>query len=140
MAQIQRPAVKEHLDELLRFVSERAESEGFSPERVREVELAVEESLVNILTYAYPNTSGNVQIRCDSKEDNLILAIMDHGIPFDPLSLPVPDLLAELASRQVGGLGVFFVRNTTEDVNYRREGGANVLTLTFGRTSPLTGE
>ncbi|MGD8368899.1 MAG: ATP-binding protein [Desulfobacterales bacterium] len=139
MLQIQRPAEKKSLDELLHFVSARAADRGFSPNRVREVELAVEESLVNILTYAYPQSSGDVQIRCENDEERLVLAIQDHGVPFDPLSLPVPDMLAELASRQVGGLGVFFVRTMTDLVEYRREGDCNVLTLTFGRTTPAAG-
>lgn len=140
MLQIQRPAEKNSLDELLRFVSAQAEDRGFSPRRVREVELAVEESLVNILTYAYPHSTGNVHIRCEGNEERLVLSIQDHGVPFDPLKLPVPDMLAELASRQVGGLGVFFVRTMTDHVDYRREGDCNVLTLTFGRTTPLSGD
>ena len=140
MLHIQRPAEKNSLDELLRFVTDRAEDRGFSPNRVREVQLAVEESLVNVLTYAYPNSRGDVQIRCDNDEERLILAILDRGVPFDPLSIPVPDLLAELAARQVGGLGVFFVRTMTDHVEYRREGDRNVLTLTFGRTTPPAGD
>jgi anti-sigma regulatory factor (Ser/Thr protein kinase) len=139
MAQIQRSAVSESLETLIGFASEHAEKMGFPPGRVREVELAVEESLVNILTYAYPQSSGDVQIRCENDEERLVLAIQDHGVPFDPLSLPVPDMLAELASRQVGGLGVFFVRTMTDLVEYRREGDCNVLTLTFGRTTPAAG-
>jgi anti-sigma regulatory factor (Ser/Thr protein kinase) len=133
MAQIQRLAVSENLDALIEFVSERAEKSGFPPERVREVELVVEESLVNILTYAYPNTVGDVQIRCESDENSLVFAIEDHGVPFDPLSIPVPDLLAEVAVRQVGGLGVFFVRHLTDRVEYRRKGDANVLLLSFDK-------
>ena len=140
MLQIKRPAEKNSLDELLGFVLDRARDRGFSPTRIREVELAVEESLVNILTYAYPQSPGDVQIRCEKDEKRLVLAIQDHGIPFDPLSLPVPDMLAELAARQVGGLGVFFVRTMTDHVEYRREGDCNVLTLTFGRTTPLAGD
>ena len=136
MSQIRRPAEKNSLDELLGFVSARAADRGFSPDRIREVQLAVEESLVNILTYAYPQSSGDVQIHCGNDAERLVLAIQDYGVPFDPLSIPVPDLLAELAARQVGGLGVFFVRTMTDHVAYRREGDCNELTLIFGRTAP----
>jgi anti-sigma regulatory factor (Ser/Thr protein kinase) len=140
MEQIKRSAVKESLEELLRFVSEHAERQDFSALRVKEVELAVEEALVNILTYAYPMTTGEVSVRCENKGEALVVSIIDHGIAFDPLTLPVPDLLAELASRHVGGLGVFFVRNMTENVEYRREGDTNILTLIFGKTAPLVGD
>ncbi len=139
MVQMQRPAEQESIEELIRFVSHAGEEEGFSPMRVREMELAVEEALINILTYAYPKKSGDIQIRCDRESEELVFEIVDHGLAFDPLSLPVPDLLAELAVRRVGGLGVFFVREMTDRAEYRREGGANILTLVFGKSSPSEG-
>ena len=66
-------------------------------------------------------------------DTKLILEILDNGIPFDPLSLSEPDLTAHLSDRKVGGLGVFLIREMTDDVQYRRRGDANVLTLMFSK-------
>lgn len=136
MAQMQRPAVAAHLDDLLRFASELAEREGFAPDRVRDVELAVEESLVNILTYAYPNRTGFVEVRREFDGRSLRVSVVDNGVPFDPLSVPVTGLTVDTARYRVGGLGILFMRRLADHVAYRRQEGANVLTLTFDRPLP----
>lgn len=122
---------------MIDFVSGLARERGFGPKRILEVELAAEEALVNILTYAYPEDPGDIEIACKEKGGpRLILEITDYGIAFDPLAFPVPDLLVELAIRRVGGLGVFFVRQMADHVEYRRTKDANVLTLTFTNREP----
>ena len=137
MKNIRLPARRENLQALIEFVSDRAKGCGFTPKRIMEVELAAEEALVNILTYAYPKSTGDIEIAAKSGSGSqLVVEITDNGVAFDPLSLPVPDLLAELAIRQVGGLGVFFVRQMADHVAYRRKEDANVLTLTFTRRDP----
>ena len=101
---------------------------------VRRLKNSIEEAVVNIINYAYPERDGEVEI-CWRKENDtkLILEILDNGIPLDPLSIPIPDLTAKLSERKVGGLGVLFIRKMTEDVRYRREGDANILTLIFSK-------
>ena len=134
--QIQRPAVMDSLQELIGFVTRIAEKRDFPLGRVREIELAVEETLVNILTYAYPQASGDVRIRCEEEGPLLVVTFTDHGEPFDPLSLPPPNLSAELTERKIGGLGIYFVRRMAEHISYCRTGDTNELTLSFGRAAP----
>jgi anti-sigma regulatory factor (Ser/Thr protein kinase) len=131
MSKIILPATIEHLENLVGFVSECARKTGFSNKRLKEIELASEESLVNIFNYAYPEKSGEVTVTCFSQKDTLLkIEIMDKGIPFDPLSLPEPDLHADLSERKVGGLGIFFIRQMVDEIQYRRKDGNNILTLT----------
>jgi len=132
MTRIRLAAKQENLEKFLDVISVFAEQNDFSPDVVMRIKLSIEEALVNILNYAYPECDGEVEI-CYRKENDtkLILEILDNGIPFDPLSLPKPDINTDLSDRQVGGLGVFFIREMAEDVLYRREGDTNILTLIF---------
>lgn len=100
--------------------------------RILEVELALEESLVNIINYAYPDKDGTVEIRCvPSGEGKLLIEIRDQGIPFDIFSMSAPDLDAVVEERAVGGLGIYLIRQLTRVAEYRREGRTNVLSLLF---------
>lgn len=124
------PAKTESLDEFLGFVLSSASNLGFTPERSKEIELVAEEVLVNVFDYAYPERDGDVELRCRAERPGaLVLEIEDKGIPFDIRSLGDPDLSADIEDRQVGGLGVFFIRSLSDDIQYRREDGRNILTL-----------
>jgi len=134
MPKIRLPAKLESLEKFLEFISESAKGKGFSEHRVKEIELATEEVLVNIFSYAYHESPGEVEITDRKNEDDkLILKILDYGTPFDPLSLSEPELTPHVSDRMAGGLGVFFIREMADDVRYRRDGDANILTLTFSK-------
>lgn len=119
------------LDTLIQFVSDFLGANGFPGERIQEIEMAAEEVLVNIIRYAYPEGEpGEVEIRGRSESDHeLILEFEDSGAPFDPTSIPEPDLNLSLSEREVGGLGVFLVRKMVNEVRYRRAGERNILTF-----------
>ncbi|HPC02257.1 MAG TPA: ATP-binding protein [Syntrophales bacterium] len=132
MEALKKPARMEHLEEMLAFVSTRAREKGMAEKRILEVELALEESLVNIINYAYPDKDGTVEIRCvPSGEGKLLIEIRDQGIPFDIFSMSAPDLDAVVEERAVGGLGIYLIRQLTRVAEYRREGRTNVLSLLF---------
>ena len=134
MTKIRLPATLENLGKFLNFISRLAEQNGFSVSVVREIELAAEEALINIIHYAYPERAGEVEISCRKDDDSrLIMEIVDNGIPFDPLSLSEPDLTANASDRKIGGLGVIFIREMADGVLYRRDGDTNVLTLMFSK-------
>ena len=72
----------ENLHGMLHFIKQQAKSEGFSNDMMGQIEVAVEEALVNIIRYGYPNQNGDIGIHClitDSRE--LIITIKDQGIP-----------------------------------------------------------
>jgi len=120
----------DNLYPLLNFVSSCAKQCGAGPERLTEIELALEEILVNIFNYAYPGGQGDVAIRCRCDAGGrLVVEIADDGVPFDILTRAEPDLDAAIEERNIGGLGIFFVRQFVQEIGYRREGGRNVLTL-----------
>jgi len=96
-----------------------------------EIELAVEEALANICLYAYPNGSGEVEVRCTQDERrHFSIELIDAGIPFDMLARPAPDFTVDAAQRQIGGLGIPLIRALMHNATYHREGARNILRLT----------
>ena len=99
-----------------------------------QLELAVEEAVVNICLYAYEVPPGELLVRVDSAEGQFVVELIDEGVPFDPLGVEEPDLVAPAGERQVGGLGIFLVRRVMDEVAYRRDGSSNILRLVIRRT------
>ena len=115
----------------LALVVECATAAGFPPQRVMEIELAVEEALANICLYAYPNGSGEVEVRCTQDETrHFSIELIDSGIPFDMLARPAPDFTVDAAQRPIGGLGIPLIRALMDNATYHREGAQNILRLT----------
>jgi serine/threonine-protein kinase RsbW len=108
---------------------------GCSGPRVREIELAVEEALVNIFTYAYGEAAGGeVEMSCrEMGAETLLIEITDSGRPFDPLVSPPPVFAETVADRKIGGMGIPILRQYADGVAYKRDGNRNVLTISVTR-------
>jgi len=132
ISKIKIPARIDRFLEVVEFLTGYARELGFSPEKIGEIKLIIEEILVNIISYAYPEKKGDVEVNCHPENGNrLVINIVDSGVPFDPLSLSPPDVSLSIDEREIGGLGVFLVRELAEAVTYTREGNHNILTLTI---------
>ena len=130
MSTLELPAKIEHMETMIHFVSDRAKSLGFSAKRIKEIELAAEEALVNIINYAYQNMEGTIRITwLEDTPVHYVVRIEDEGVAFDVLSLEDPDITSSLMDREVGGLGVYLIRKLMDDVSYCRKDGRNILTL-----------
>lgn len=94
------------------------------------IDLAVDELLTNLVSYAFRDgASHRIEIELDFSGERLRIDIRDDGIPFNPLDIPPPRLDGELGEREVGGLGMHFVRNIADEISYRREANWNILRL-----------
>lgn len=106
----------ENLHGMLHFIKQQAKSEGFSNDMMGQIEVAVEEALVNIIRYGYPNQNGDIGIHClitDSRE--LIITIKDQGIPHNPSDSK--------------GLGLHLIEQIMDEMHYKRDRDNNILTL-----------
>jgi serine/threonine-protein kinase RsbW len=112
------------------FAVAQAQESGFSPARVHEIELVVEEVVANICRYSYGDHPGSVEVCCRRIGPQMVLEFIDYGQPCDVLALPTPDLSVDLDQREVGGLGMPMVRVLVDQANYRREGARNILSVT----------
>lgn len=133
VAEICRPARPENLTQVLAVVTAAAAAVGVPQGRRSSLELAVEEAVVNICRHAYPAGEGDFTVRCLDDDGRFIVEIVDSGIPFDPTAIPDPDIRQDVASRQVGGLGVYFIKKFADEVVYRRDGIRNLLRFSVAR-------
>jgi len=125
------PAMVERLADANAFVEACAGRFGLDEGKQFGALLALEEAFVNICRYAYPDSSGEVEVACGREGGSFVLEIADWGSPFDVLSLPEPDITLDIIERPIGGLGIHFIRVMTDCVSYRREDGRNVLRMEF---------
>ena len=124
-------AVRENLSEVLAFVDKRLEDADCPMKAQMQIDLAVEEIFINIASYAYAPDKGRAKIRAEVSGNpiTVTLTFIDHGIPYDPLAKADPDVTLSAEERGIGGLGIFMVKKTMDDVSYEYKDGSNILTL-----------
>jgi anti-sigma regulatory factor (Ser/Thr protein kinase) len=113
------------------FIAARLEQAGIAPAVCQQLHIVVEEIYTNIVKYAYPDRPGAVAVvwRLAAPEGRLILEFRDKGVPYDPWARPDPDISLSAEKRGIGGLGLFMVKKLMDAVDYRYEGGENVVIL-----------
>ncbi|MBL28156.1 MAG: anti-sigma regulatory factor [Rhodospirillaceae bacterium] len=116
--------------ELIRAAEDFCLERGVDRDTCYFVELALEELLTNTINYGYqPDTEGNISVDLSIDQGVLMVAIVDDGAPYDPLSRPPVDIAESVDDRPVGGLGVHLVKATMDDCRYARENGCNRFTF-----------
>ena len=104
---------------------------GVAPEIAFAINLAIDELLTNTVSYGYDDEDPHwIEIVLRRENDALVLVIVDDSAPFDPTQMPEPDTEAPLDEREAGGLGLLLVNQMMDRVEYRRQDGRNVVTLT----------
>ena len=119
------------MDELVDFVNGCLE-EMECPFKIQtQIDVALDEIFSNIAHYAYPNGEGEAEITVQptTESKGVLMTFKDRGVPYDPLQKEEPDISLSAEERQIGGLGIFIVKKTMDDVSYRYEDGQNVLTV-----------
>ena len=124
-------ATDENLDEVLAFVDEQLEEHDCSPKTQMQIDVAVEELFVNIAHYAYNPETGAATVRVEVSENPLsvVITFIDKGVPYDPLAKPDPDITLSAEERQIGGLGIYMVKKSMDDISYEYKDGKNILTI-----------
>ncbi len=111
------------------FINRALEGLGCPKEAAAQIDVASEEIFANIANYAYEGEPGEVTIRVRGEGDSAVIEFRDRGIPFNPLEKPDPDVTLPAEEREIGGLGIFMVKKSMDDVAYQRENDENVLTI-----------
>ena len=124
-------ATLENLDEVMAFVEEQMEVYHCSMKMQMQIAVAVEEIYVNIASYAYREQKGNARIRVQSGGEPLqiIITFEDDGIPYNPLLKEDPDIMLSAEERKIGGLGIYIVKKSMDQVEYHYQNGKNILTI-----------
>lgn len=93
------------------------------------LQLACEEIVVNITSYAYPEGSDGYLDVIIQKTDRIVIRFEDGGVPFNPLEHKSPDITLPWKQRPIGGLGIFLLRRKMDDLNYEYVDNKNILTI-----------
>ncbi len=127
---IRLPARIDNLEKLVDFALTALREAGAPEKTVADLHLAIDEACTNCVSYAYPEEPpGEIELTFRTGPEEFEIVIRDWGRPFNPLETPAPDLSLDLDDRPIGGLGVFLMKKFSDRLEYRREGGANVLTI-----------
>lgn len=121
------------LTEAMAFVEEQLESESCPLKVQRQICVSFEELYVNVANYAYGEEEGDctigMKVLTREDEKKLVLMIKDHGNPFNPLEKEDPDITLSAEERPIGGLGIYMVKQSMDDVIYEYQEGWNVITI-----------
>ncbi|NGX53942.1 MAG: Serine/threonine-protein kinase BtrW [Chlamydiae bacterium] len=126
-------AAMTNLSQMLGFIRQEASRVGVDETHIHKLELASEEALVNIISYAYPKKEGKILIQCSkSTPARFEITIRDQGVPFNPNDADVDtEVDKPMSQRKIGGLGIFLIRKMVDELSYRRDGNENVLKMTM---------
>ena len=124
-------ATLENYDRVAEFVEGELEIREVPMAAQAQIVIALDEIYTNVAKYAYADDPGEVTVRLDFTEQitEVKMTIMDCGIPYDPLKRPDPDVSLEAEARQIGGLGIYMVKQMMEEVSYEYRGGMNIMRM-----------
>lgn len=117
------------LDEVMAFVEGELEEMLCPLKAVMQITVCVEEMFVNVAHYAYPEGNGEVEVAVDLDGNMISVTLTDSGIPFNPLEKDDPDITLSADERQIGGLGIFMVKKSMDEVRYERNEDKNIFTM-----------
>lgn len=126
--------LRNHFDELpalAESVETFLHEQSAGTEAIFAANLALEELVTNIVKYGYDDDGQHeIEIQLEVADGAMRIVISDDGHPFNPFDQPVPDTSLPAEQRDIGGLGIHFVRNMLDTYSYERAGNRNVVTLT----------
>lgn len=124
------PSQLESVHGIQEFVNQNLEKIELDSEKLMQIDLVIEEVVVNIVKYGFPGKKqGQISIEISQPENQIIIKIIDNGIPFNPLEAETPDITGGLENRDPGGLGIFLVKQLTSKIGYSRKNQENHLSL-----------
>ena len=131
MKEITLEARIENLPALIEFVDGYLEEIACSMKAQMQIDVAVDEIFTNISSYAYTPGVGKatVEITKRDSESQVELTFIDSGVPYNPLEKADPDVTLSAEERQIGGLGIFMVKRTMDEMTYEYKDGKNILTI-----------
>ena len=125
-------AVVDNLEKVQEFVDSELEKHDCPIKAQTQIDIAIEELFVNIANYAYAPETGNATIRVDVQEGeshSVSITLIDEGVPYNPLAKPDPDVTLSAEERPIGGLGIYMVKKSMDNVTYEYRDGKNILTI-----------
>ena len=113
------------------FVNEQLEALDCPMKAQMQIDIAIDELFGNIAHYAYNPEIGKATVRVEVTEDPLavVITFIDNGVPYDPLAKADPDTTLSAEEREIGGLGIYMVKKSMDEIAYEYKDGQNILKI-----------
>ena len=124
-------ATVENIGIVTDFVNEQLEALDCPMKAQMQIDIAIDELFGNIAHYAYHPEVGNATVRVEVTEEPLavIVTFIDKGMPYDPLRAAEPDITLSAEERNLGGLGIYMVKKSMDEITYEHKDGKNILSI-----------
>lgn len=131
MKELNISATVENIAAVTAFVDEQLEELDCPMKTQLQVDVAIDELFGNIAHYAYNPEVGAATVRVEVTDDPLsvVITFIDNGVPYDPLAKSDPDITLSAEERQIGGLGIYMVKKSMDDISYEYKNGQNILRI-----------
>ena len=124
-------ATVENIEAVTDFVNEQLEALDCPMKAQMQIDIAIDELFGNIAHYAYNPETGSATVRVEVQEEPLavIITFIDGGVPYDPLAAADPNTKLSAEERSIGGLGIYIVKKSMDEIPYEYKDGKNVLSI-----------
>ncbi|MBR4026742.1 MAG: ATP-binding protein [Lachnospiraceae bacterium] len=124
-------ATVENIETVTEFVNEQLEALECPMKAQMQIDIAIDELFSNIAYYAYNPEIGPATVRVEVVENpvSVLITFIDNGVPYDPLKEQNPDITLSAEDRKIGGLGIYMVKKSMDNVSYEYKDGQNILTI-----------
>lgn len=129
--EIKLSATIENTSVVMEFVDEELLKRNCPQDVKLKIDVAIDEIFANIASYAYAPSEGDAVVRVgfDEETQEAVITFIDSGTPYNPLEKEDPDITLSAAERQIGGLGIYIVKQSMDSLEYSYEEGKNMLTI-----------
>ena len=124
-------ATVENIEVVTDFVNEQLEALDCPMKAQTQIDIAIDELFGNIAYYAYNPEVGDATVRVEVTDDPLavVITFIDQGVPYDPLAKEDPDISLSAEERKIGGLGIYMVKKSMDEITYEYRDGQNILAI-----------
>ena len=124
-------ATVENIETVTDFVNEQLEALDCPMKVQMQIDIAIDELFGNIAHSAYNPEIGHATVRVEVIEEPLsvVITFIDNGVPYDPLAKADPDTTLSADEREIGGLGIYMVKKSMDDITYEYKDGQNILKI-----------
>lgn len=131
MKELNIAATVENIEVVTDFVNEQLEALGCPMKAQMQIDIAIDELFSNIAHYAYNPDVGIATVRVEIMEEPLsvVITFIDGGVPYDPLQTADPNTGLPIEEREIGGLGIYIVKKSMDEITYEYKDGKNILSI-----------
>ncbi len=124
-------ATVDNIQIVTEFVDKQLEGFGCPMKAQSQIDIAIDELFGNIAHYVYKPEVGPATVRVEVIESPLsvVITFIDHGVPYDPLANEDSDVSLPAEQRKIGGLGIYIVKKSMDEITYEYKNGKNILKI-----------